>query len=797
MLSLFTPGASALLDTVCFQARMNRESNMNQTKLLLHIVLLTLLLATSCLAQVAVVVAPTANGVEKLAATELVTYLKRMYPAEQFTITARAPASGSLVRFERRSGLPESFFISASGGEAVIASADPRGSLFAVYALLEKLGCGFYLSYETVPTPRPGPMQFNGWSLTDAPVFRDRIVFDWHNFLSSASTWEFEDWQRYIDNALRMRFNDLMVHAYGNNPMFTFRFAGMNKPVGFLATTRSGRDWGTQHVNDVRRMVGGELFNEPVFGASIAQVDNDHRVPAAVGLMQRVFAHAAGQGMGVTFALDVDTESANPQEMIAKLPASARIAAGKYVLANPDTAEGYSFYKAQVDQLLATYPQISRLAVWFRPKDTPWADVKFEDFPAAWKQEFHGDPADAPMFAIGKLVAVFGRALKESGHGTVELAAGSWRLDFLKSADHYLPGEATLLPLDGAIVLDTPAGQRALRNVRSGRKLVPIVWAHHDDRTYIGRPYTPYMNFATLLKNSGGSGFGIIHWTTRPLDVYFKGTIAQAWSASESQPLEEACESMAVRTFGEAARDTGRDYLFSWVTEGPMFGRETSDRFIDVPLIDAANHIKKSKERLHLLEKIDPVSLPPNGREFLAYYKGYEEFIQAFFETQSGLERSQAEAERGDFTKAREELGQAKPEDVIRAYVRAARQGTITSGEKALVVSLNLRWLPCFVSMRQAVGLEPVRVRIGKVEREPLAEGVGTNTFHFDEQSRVWKVLEPAPGTREIRLTGIMGNRLQPGRYSINGGHPVEARNGSVTVQLHADLQEIVVSRVP
>lgn len=482
--------------------------------------------------------------------------------------------------------------------------------------------------------------------------------------------------------------------------------------------------------------------------------------------------------------------------MIATLPASARISSGKYQLANPDAPEGYAFYKAQTDQLLGAYPQITRLAIWFREDGTPWAGLKLEEFPAAWKQEFRGEPADAPMFAIGKLVAAFGRALKESGRGNVELAAGSWRLNFLKGADRYFPREATLLPLDWSTIFDTAAGQRALRNVRSGRKLVPIVWAHHDDRTYIGRPYTPYVNFSTLLKSSGSSGFGIIHWTTRPLDLYFKSSVAQVWSASENQPLEEACEKMAVRTFGEAAREIGRNYLFSWVTEGPMFGRETSNMFIDVPLTDAASHMKKSKARSQLLAKIDVASLSQHGRDFLAYFQGYEDFIHAFFETHSALERAKAEAKAGDFAKARMELIQAKPEDVIRRYVRAARYAAITSGEKALVVSLNLRWLPYFQSMRQAAGLEPVRVRIGKVHREPLAQGAGTNTFYFDEQGLLWKVLDPASDARDVKLKGIMGDRLQPGRYSVNGGEPVEARDGSVTVELRAGLQEIIVSRV-
>ncbi|MBI4892158.1 MAG: hypothetical protein HY821_16140, partial [Acidobacteria bacterium] len=475
-----------------------------------------ILLTAPCAADVAVVVPAGGNAQQHLAAAELVSYLAKIYPDERFAVAAQAPASGAVVAFAARAGNAEAFEIRRTARGAVIESG-PRGALPAVYALLEKLGCGFYLSTETMPGPRRGPMPFDTWPLRDEPVFPDRLVFDWHNFLSSASTWDYEDWQSYIDHSARMRFNGLMVHAYGNNPMFTFQFNGRQKPIGYLATTRAGRDWGTQHVNDVRRLIGGELFQDDVFGAAIAKVSEAERGPAARALMQRVFAHAASRGLAITFALDVDTLSANPQELIATLPPSARITSGKYQLANPDTPDGYAFYRAQVDQLFSAYPQITRLAIWFRNSATPWTAILLDEFPVSWKREFTGDAADASMFAIGKLVSAYGRALRETGHIGVELAAGSWRLSFLKSADRYLPREATLMPLDWSTVFDTAAGQRALREVRSGRRLIPIVWAHHDDRTYIGRPYTPYVNFSSLVKSAGGRGFGIIHWTTRPL----------------------------------------------------------------------------------------------------------------------------------------------------------------------------------------------------------------------------------------------------------------------------------------
>ena len=139
--------------------------------------------------------------------------------------------------------------------------------------MLEELGYGFYLSYTAAPPRHAEEFAFEGWDLRDKPLFGERLVFNWHNFLSSASTWEFEDWKFYINQAARMRFSGIMVHAYGNNPMFQFSHNGQTKPVGHLSTTQSGRDWGTQHVNDVRALYGGaHVFDGPVFGSSAAMV---------------------------------------------------------------------------------------------------------------------------------------------------------------------------------------------------------------------------------------------------------------------------------------------------------------------------------------------------------------------------------------------------------------------------------------------------------------------------------------------------------------------------------------------
>ena len=154
---------------------------------------------------------------------------------------------------------------------------------------------------------------------------------------------------------------------------------------------------------DVRKIVGGEgLFNGPVFGADASMVPDKDKVQAATALMQSVFQFAAERGMGITFAMDIDSIASNPQNVIATLPASARFRtlyeshepgapAESHVieLADPDSKEGYLYYKSEIDQLMKLYPQITQVAVWFRGMPaSPWTSLKPEDFPAAWREEY-------------------------------------------------------------------------------------------------------------------------------------------------------------------------------------------------------------------------------------------------------------------------------------------------------------------------------------------------------------------------------------------------------------------------
>ena len=775
-------------------------------------------------ADIPIVLAPAAPASVRAAAENLAAILTRLYPRDRFTLASTLPETGKAILLglaseervraqlgDGRPAAPESFVVrvrTTAGREVgLIAGADARGAAAGVYRLLSRLGCGFYLSGDALPAPKEGAFSFAEWQLADAPLVPTRLVFDWHNFLSGCSTWNRREWRQWTEQSQKMGYNAIMVHAYGNNPMAGFTFQGRERPVGYLSTTVKGRDWSTMHVTDVRRLHGGQVFDGPVFGAEAGMVADTERVGAAQRLMRGVFEDAARVGMEVYFAVDVDTPSANPQELVLLLPESARFAVSgatstvtgskpdRIWVPRPDTPEGYAYYRAQVETYLREYPQITQLVVWFRRDKTPWMSLKAGDLPVEWQAEYAAEvartpaaekyPQSAGLFAVGKIVRAFARALRESGAKGVGLAAGTWSFEFLLAADRFFPAGVPLIGLDYEVLhgkpqLGTAESRAPLREIAARRPVIPVVWAHHDDGHYIGRPYEPLPEFATKLADAGAAGFGIIHWTTRPLDSYFESLARQVWQATKNQPLAETCRTMAGAWFGAGNAVRGGAYLEAWMNEAPRFGRDTSNYFIDRKLENAAAVAAGCRERLKHLEGL--VTPWPAQQERLSYFRGMEEFMAAFFATHTSFQESQARLARGDRVGAREALAECRPEEVIERFARFSSSGGITRGEQGLVVSLNTRWLSHIVRHRQALGVEAVRIRFAPTSHDLLAQARGTFTFHFDPERALWECrgaeetgveIFTVPLATRIETSGLGAGFGDIGRTGLTSAHPL------------------------
>jgi hypothetical protein len=381
-----------------------------------------------------------------------------------------------------------------------------------------------------------------------------------------------------------------------------------------------------------------------------------------------------------------------------------------------------------------------------------------ERMPPSWQEEYREELARTPqaaglwhahnLFAQAKIVEAFQQAIRELGRDDVRIAFGSWDFLFLPAADRFLPEGVAFIPLDWMVLRDASVFDAAERRaevaaVAGHRPVIPIAWAHHDDGNYVGRPYTPQANFHDLLADMkcDGAGFGIIHWTTKPLDLYFASLAAQVWTSRRNEPLEATCRRMAADCLGEAAAEAFGRYLEAWVTTMPKIGRETSDFFIDHGLTDLPGVEAAHRKRIALLDAVDTSALKPGGRQWLDYFRGLERYVLDVYRTEDALTRAKRQYTAGDLEAARRSVAECKPEDVIRRFAEFSRLGGLTRGEQGLVVSMNTRWLPHYVRFRQQVGLEPVRLNFAATSHDLLAQSRGIFTFHFDAGQHVWQTL--------------------------------------------------------
>jgi hypothetical protein len=244
-----------------------------------------------------------------------------------------------------------------------------------------------------------------------------------------------------------------------------------------------------------------------------------------------------------------------------------------------------------------------------------------------------------------------------------------------------------------------------------------------------------------------------------------------------------------------------------------MSGREASDRFMDIPLAEPAANRNRMKAPLELLDRSDGDALPPEQRERFEFCRGYERFMPGFFESHTAWERVADFPKHGDSDSVRREIARSLSAEVIPAYTDAVRKVRMSRGGQALIVSLNRRWLPCIVSLRQALALEPVRFEYGPTQHEPLAQGAGSNTFYFDGEKETgaqavsWQAgaAHDELGQTAIRvdqsvalaLGPIVGDRPVSGHYALelifvnppSGGESaveVEAGEGRATLDVTA-----------
>jgi hypothetical protein len=135
------------------------------------------------------------SAVEQFAASELARYLGRMTGATfavetpshigpEALVVGRAPSLSLDPSIAKEDLGEDGFVIRKVGGRVLIAGASDRGTLYAVYALLEKLGCrwfapnfSFYGSATGELVPHIANPAVNDWNVVEKPAFKWRKLY--------------------------------------------------------------------------------------------------------------------------------------------------------------------------------------------------------------------------------------------------------------------------------------------------------------------------------------------------------------------------------------------------------------------------------------------------------------------------------------------------------------------------------------------------------------------------------------------------------------------------------------------
>lgn len=766
-------------------------------------------------AQIRIVTNATANPKTKLSANILAQYLAKMF--KNVTVENSEKAGNydfillktvqnisekektQLLQDFAQLQLPtsaESFIIKGTklnGKSALlICGYDDRGLLYGIYEMLEKMGCRFYLSDEFVPEISE-KIELHKLNAANAPMAKERIIFNWHNFLSGITGWNLPEYKQWIDATVKMKYNSIMVHAYGNNPMMRFEFNGVKKPTGLVASTVRGRDWGVNHVNDIRNLYGGTAFRDSIFGSHASRLKIEQMNDSSVALMQQAFSYASERSLDINFTFDIATTSSTPALLMQTLPESAQLKnfAGN-ILANPETPEGYSYFKTQLTALLTDYPQITHLTPWVRYMRYSGTAVflAVENMPQQWKEDYESilsknqtyqkDQATNSFYYIGKILKAYEKALKELGREDIKLGLGTWNWVSFPFLDKFIADNVAFYPIDWDMNFDTEYARKELANISDARKVYPIVWAHHDDHSYIGRPFDPPADMTKKLKERKAEGFGILHWTTWPLDLYFKNLAQQTWAQTENEKYASSIEDYAVNGL-QSESENFNNYLKKFYLEAPHFARETSDYFYDMnlnkvgksifPVYDPISIVKNSKERLAMLNNTDELAI--TNSNMFKYHQKMEEFFILYFENQQLLmDAAGIWINDGDKGQMANIITQTNPEKTIEKYAEAIAHGPNTLGEQAIIVRLNLNWLPDFVDIKQKAGIQPIAYNFYPTHHELMAEGAGQFSWFVDKNKNFSMCL----GEKETKSTQIFSPqegflKLDTAKVSISVGY--------------------------
>ena len=489
------------------------------------------------LADVTLVAAEAAPFLEDLPARELQRYLLLLTGSYR-PITTSPPADGPLVLVgpsisgRVAEGLASQEILVQTMERAgqpalVVAGGSPTATQWAVYALLEHLGCGFYLGGDALPARQPD-REVADLALRRGPLFTVRGTLPWYNFLNGPTTWNLGDHRRFYDQLAKQGANFVGFHSYDWEPWAAYPggWTGMQggEPVGTSGSNHYKDIWGPVPTATVDYAFGtDQLYAHSLFGADCAfgYVTHAEGIRQQQAMLAEALRYARSRGIRTCLGFEVSGDPAaegNIRALRERLGHALQTYPLDYVWLWQEEGRGGGEFLPQPGDVHATSDD---LAAHFAYLGQPWRI--------------------AEAVRICRYVQLGHRILREMAPH-VRLIVSGWGgdhwmrfTDFYAGLDQTVRDDIIFSALDNIDPTFEPNVSAVYGQLQRGRERWPIPWFEGDGGGTRRDQWGPQPNvnaFAPLLDDAqkkGCQGILGIHWRTRAVEEVAGYTFRRAW----------------------------------------------------------------------------------------------------------------------------------------------------------------------------------------------------------------------------------------------------------------------------
>lgn len=415
---------------------------------------------------------------------------------------------------------------------------------------------------------------YNSYSQNE---FNIRGVLPWHNFLSGPTSWNLNDYEKYLDKCKEENINFIGFHNYtGGGERYATYVEPMIKieykhiiPQAYFDNSQTSR-WGYLPM-EVKNYAYNtdKIFSLPkeatAFGsdASITSRTKIEHYEKAQKLMQEVLkmAHERGISMAMGFEFGVippEYFSLNTYGDCFYWPGESNM------IPNPTKQYSKDIHYAALDNILETYPNIDYIWMWLNEHSFMGVNLDNALQDSAYLKIFNHnkhyflEASEASSKFIGVWALEYMKMTYnylKSKRANVKIILGGWGgshqlPSILKGLDRALPQEIIFSCLNPD--LGKSPQPNFLADIAKHRKVWAVPWLEGDHQLWHFQPRVNMMRkHVKLAAQQKLDGVVAIHWRTEEPRFNFKTFAYFASNKKEDISVEDLYKSYLTKEFGK------------------------------------------------------------------------------------------------------------------------------------------------------------------------------------------------------------------------------------------------------